>query len=135
MTGLPVSVPREIVAIKPKHGEPCNRCGLCCIATLCPLAVRVFKRAIGPCPALSYGADHKSVCGLVATPQNFAIKVVAKSGVEAASAAAALLTGSGTGCDARVNGEAPNRAFYDFLRAWDRRNATKVRAAKKLWGI
>ncbi len=120
---------------KPPHGQPCNRCGLCCVATVCPLGQVVFGRALGPCPALSYEPDGKSVCGLVATPQRFGLMTVLRHGAKAAADAASYLIGSGTGCDARFNGEPPDVGFYEKLIAWDRANKGAIRAAKRIWGI
>lgn len=68
--------PRSMVERKPKHGQPCNNCGLCCFISLCPLAQRVFLRAEpvkgrpvrGPCPALLIADDKTSRCGLVLAP-------------------------------------------------------------------
>lgn len=44
---------------KPRFGEPCNHCGLCCSLQLCELAEEAFE-AGPPCPALFEGQ-----CGLV----------------------------------------------------------------------
>lgn len=129
-------VPKGALKDKPPHGAPCNRCGLCCMATLCPLAQHVFRRSErGPCPALTRDADGLSVCGLIAEPMKHARVVAMTHGVEATGAAAAVLNGAGTGCDARFEGEPINEQFYEQLREHDRVNASKVRRARKLWGV
>jgi hypothetical protein len=120
---------------KPPHGAPCNRCGLCCVATLCPLARHVFGREVGPCPALLDFETGASRCGLVEEPMKHAIAVTLRSGVEATSAAARHLIGSGTGCDARFNGEPINEAFYAELREHDRRTRKETARAGKIWGV
>jgi len=120
---------------KPAHGSPCNRCGQCCQATICPLGQNIFGRKLGPCPALSFDAERKSCCGLVANPMAYAIAITLEHGVAAASEAAISLIGSGTGCDARFNGETPNEEFYSKLREWDRANASKTRRARKIWRV
>lgn len=133
--------PKGTLEKKPPHGAPCNRCGLCCVASLCPLAARVFRgKALtpgihepGPCPALSFDHDGQSVCGLVADPARFALGIVLRAGVDAAVAAAKQLIGSGTGCDARMNGEPKNEAFYLELERHDRRTAAQTRTAHKIW--
>lgn len=131
-----VVVPRSMVERKPPHGSPCNRCGACCYATLCPLGQRVFIREIGPCPALSIMTDGTSSCGLVENPERFYPLAVLRAGsVEEAGRCAALLVGSGTGCDARIDGEPKNEQFYRDLRVWDRRNRAAVRQARKTWGV
>ena len=113
--------PRELLAMKPKHGEPCTRCGICCIASLCPLAEHIFGKRPGPCPALFFD-DKGSCCGLVETP--------GESGL-----AAKHLIGSGNGCDCRVNGEPGNPEFYKKLEDYDRKNAAQTARAKTIWGI
>ena len=131
---IEVVVPRALAAKKPPHGAPCNRCGLCCIASLCPLAQHVFRKELGPCPALSYDADG-SRCGLVDDPMRHARLTTMRNGVEATRTAAKHLIGSATGCDARINGEPKNEAFYAELLRWDERNERRTKAAKKIWGI
>jgi hypothetical protein len=118
--------PRALMARKPPHGKPCNRCGACCIATLCPLAVHVFRQPVvpGPCPALRWNGPD-AVCGLAAAPR------VPPDMREAAR----WLIGADTGCDARFNGEPADPAFYDRLKAWDRQNAPEVAAARATWGL
>lgn len=127
---------------KPTHGAPCNRCGLCCQATLCIVAARVFKgvalprggHIAGPCPALSHD-DTGSVCGLVSDPMKYAMRVCLEHGVDRAKESAKLLIGSATGCDARLGGEPINTEFYRQLETWDREHATALRGARKVWGI
>ena len=139
--GVPVPVPREVSGRKPPHGSPCNRCGLCCMATLCPLARKVFGFEIGRCPALIWSPENpEAACGLVVDPIKYAptsvaLKVVGRASSQEASDAAALLVGSGTGCDARINGEPGDEEFYRKLRIWDRKNEGAVRRARKIWGV
>ncbi len=129
-----VFAPRSQLERKPPHGSPCTSCGLCCEATLCPLAQHVFGRGpLGPCPALEYDPQRNSSCGMVAHPGRHKPILVALHGVEEMRAAALLIVGSGLGCDARVNGEPGNDAFYAKLRQWDRDHKRQIRHAKKLW--
>lgn len=119
---------------KPPHGQPCTRCGLCCVATICPLGQHVFGRKIGPCPALSYD-DQGSICGLIADPMKwFPIRAIAL-GVDHLKKAARHLIGSSTGCDARFNGEKPDQAFYARLIEHDRQTISLTRWSKRVWGI
>lgn len=136
-------VPSRVAAQKPPHGAPCNQCGLCCKATLCPLAAHVFKgRSIpqgghiaGPCPALFYEGEQ-SRCGLVAKPAAHApMRLIIEHSAEALGRAASWLIGSGTGCDARIDGEPASDAFYKLLSAWDYEHRREVRWAKKIWDI
>lgn len=126
--------PRGTLEAKPKHGEPCNRCGLCCYAVQCPLSEHVFGRRPGPCPVLT-GTIGDAGCGLVADPMRYSMRRTLQHGVEAMRAAALLLIGSGTGCDARMNGEQPDQSFYAKLRRWDQEHRVQVRAARRLWGM
>lgn len=126
--------PRGTLDKKPPHGAPCNRCGLCCVATVCPLGTVVFGRSAGPCPALSYEGEQ-STCGLVASPMKYAMALTLRNGVDAMRQAAMLLIGSSTGCDARFNGEKPNEAFYAKLFRLDEQTRSLTKAAKKLWGV
>lgn len=127
--------PRGKLQEKPKHGQPCNHCGLCCMAVLCDLGKRVFGASTnGPCPALQTEAG-KSRCGLVAEPERFVPGRTLAHGKTPISDAARLLVGAQTGCDARFNGEPPDHAFYRQLQRWDQKYRTRTREAKKLWGI
>jgi len=122
------AAPRGALDRKPKHGQPCNGCGLCCVASLCQLGQHVFHRQAlpGPCPALVevVGADHPTfVCGLTVV------------GDPAYRAAAKTIIGAGLGCDARFNGEPPDRDFYMRLAEDDATRADEIKAAKKLWGM
>lgn len=54
---------------KPRFGEPCNGCGLCCAAELCETAEKHFAGAQAPCPALEWDpAWNRARCGLVTNP-------------------------------------------------------------------
>lgn len=135
MIGKPAFVaPRGTVASKPPHGQPCNRCGLCCIGSLCPLAQHVFGFELGPCPALSF-TDAGSVCGLVDAPARHALRKTLENGPVKMSEAAAHLIGAGTGCDARINGEPPDESFYRRLEELDHQKRAQTRVARKLWGL
>ena len=128
------SAPRSMMDRKPPHGAPCNRCGLCCIASLCPAAAQVFKRPEhpGPCPALIIDSDISS-CGLIVEPEKHTAVIAAVHGKAPAADAARWLVGFGTGCDARFNGEAADQAFYAKLNQWDRDFNSEVAKAKKVW--
>lgn len=121
-----VRAPREVVARKPPHGSACNRCGLCCMITLCPLAQHVFKQEMGPCPALTLEAGSTPpayTCGLTIAP-----------GIPAEMREAAkLLVRAGQGCDSRINGEAFNTAFDQRLDRQDERDASRIAEARRLW--
>lgn len=48
---------------KPRRGEPCNGCGLCCSIEVCAIGEKIFGD-VSPCPALKY-ADGRTYCELV----------------------------------------------------------------------
>jgi len=53
--------------VKPEPGAPCNGCGVCCLAELCPIARLRFLRTAGPCPALLWMPDlRRYQCGMLA---------------------------------------------------------------------
>lgn len=118
--GVPALVPRHMLGRKPPHGQPCNRCGACCAVTLCALGQIVFRRALGPCPALVETSLGTS-CGLTQVEDGDA------------RAAALLLIGAGDGCDARFNGEPVDHAFHNHLARLDRERASRLRHARRLW--
>lgn len=65
-----VTLPAE-APDKPVLGAPCNGCGLCCAAELCPLGRAMFRKSRGPCPALVWrAADKRHVCGLATAPND-----------------------------------------------------------------
>lgn len=54
---------------KPVYGDPCNGCGICCIAQVCALG-----EALGDekdCKALIHNVDGTFSCGLVVDPYRF----------------------------------------------------------------
>jgi hypothetical protein len=58
---------------KPTQGEPCNGCGICCVAERCPVGLLFLPRGGGgPCAALEWdrGAG-RYLCGMVVRPANY----------------------------------------------------------------
>lgn len=55
---------------KPKIGEPCNGCGLCCAASLCNIAEKAFHGAQAPCPALEW-SEGRTWCGMIKNPVRY----------------------------------------------------------------
>jgi len=57
---------------KPAEGEPCNGCGICCVAARCPVAWLFLPRGGGSCAALEWdGEAGRYRCGMVAYPANY----------------------------------------------------------------
>jgi len=122
---------------KPRHGEPCNRCGLCCMATLCALGQHVFQRHEwpGPCPGLRKDGDGSYSCNVANEPLQYARDPLADG--YALRHAALTIIGAGDGCDARFNGEWRNEPFSDALDAKYQfgKGRLALRHAKHLWGM
>lgn len=128
--------PRGMLDNKPKHGQPCNRCGLCCVATLCHLAQHVFQRPEypGPCPALVRSLDGYS-CGMVVQPGRFNAAGAVEHGEDRMRDAALLLINGLSGCDARFNGEPSDESYNRKCDAFDSANADVIATARKMWGM
>ena len=92
---------RDIAQRKPPHGAACNRCGVCCLVTLCELGRAVYRRDRGPCPSLRWSGPV-TTCGL------------AGLGPPRLNDAARVLIRAGEGCDCRINGEPTNAAFHAY---------------------
>ena len=93
---------------KPAYGQPCNGCGLCCIAQQCPLSLAIFGKR-GVCPALERGEGKTLTCGLVRSTGDYVADLPAWGGA-ALSEAFGLLLGAGVGCDGTMGGEEPEAA-------------------------
>jgi hypothetical protein len=81
---------------KPKFGEACNGCGLCCQFELCAHAIKALGNIPAPCPALLW-RNGRSSCLLVETADTMG---------PAESAFIRLTLGVGAGCDASDDAEA-----------------------------
>lgn len=54
---------------KPALGEPCNGCGLCCLAEPCPIGMVVSLRRTGTCRALVWSeTERRYQCGMLVQP-------------------------------------------------------------------
>lgn len=128
-------VTRAAAAMKPPHGQPCNRCGVCCEVSLCPLGAHVFQmpETLGPCPALMGEPGVSTSCGLVVEPEWWAPLLVALYGKDVMSQAASVIVSAGDGCDARINGEPINHAFNAKLEKRDQEMACAIDVSKALW--
>lgn len=93
---------------KPPTGQPCNGCGLCCLAEPCPLGMLVSRRRRGACAALQWQeGQRRYVCGLVADPAA-ALGVRVPWLLRMVSALARRWIAAGVGCDARLEAQQPH---------------------------
>lgn len=115
-------VPRAMLEKKPRHGDPCNRCGLCCTASLCDLAKAIHGERQGPCPELQWDADG-SRCGLVDRTTGLVQEDVR------------LLINSGAGCDMVLRNEQRNHRYTEQRNTFDRKNRERLDAARFRFGL
>src|SRR5688572_761579 len=94
----------------PGHGNPCNGCGLCCLASLCMVASAVFSgeetvddEMQGPCPALELEGG-RYYCGFMRSPAQYRPIQSAMFGEAALSSAMKYMMGAGKGCDLELGG-------------------------------
>lgn len=125
---------------KAPYGSPCNRCGLCCKASLCPVAEAKYGRTEGPCPALELDGDGPGYrCGMMAGPMRFAPIRSLPLGPDRLRETLAILIGSDTGCDARTEEEGDPVRLSEVRADYDRYVAKtgrkKIRHALLAWGV
>lgn len=96
---------------KPLMGDPCNRCGLCCLAGPCGAARRILGQTEGPCTVLLADGLGGYVCGMGLLSEKPGFKE-----------AVAIATGAGIGCDMT--------STVDDLRARPARIDKMVQAAR-----
>lgn len=89
---------------KPKIGEPCNGCGICCMFQTCRNGAYVLglvnqfgEYAEGRCPALVQKPDKTYACGIILNPNKY-IKNKQYT-AKTKSFHFARLIGAGNGCD------------------------------------
>jgi hypothetical protein len=126
---------REMLQRKPAHGAPCNRCGLCCVATKCALGQALFGGVTGPCPALKQMTPREWSCGVVALTGHFTAMDSNDPEWREMQRAAALLIRAGEGCDARFNGEPVSLDFHRESAKLDAARHGEIAAAKNIWGV
>lgn len=84
---------------KPREGEACNGCGVCCALETCPAARLLFLRKAGPCPALEWSAaDRRYRCGLLRSPRNY-LGWLPKAAEKPVGRLFARSIAAGKGCD------------------------------------
>ena len=93
---------------KPPEGQPCNGCGVCCLAEPCPVGMLVSRRRHGACKALTWvNPESRYRCGLL-TPRHTGWRGWLQRW-------AARMISAGSGCDAALDvtppgpGDSPHR--------------------------
>lgn len=88
---------------KPALGQPCNGCGVCCLAEPCPLGVVISRRRHGACDALRWSAAAgRYQCGVLVEPQAYLPRGLGWCGPLLARLARRWIA-AGTGCDADMD--------------------------------
>ncbi len=84
---------------KPAFGQPCNGCGVCCLAEPCPIGIVVSRKTRGACAALVWSEDQRRYhCGLLTRPHLRWLQPLLRRWISA-----------GSGCDATLETETPAR--------------------------
>jgi len=90
---------------KPAYGDPCNGCGVCCLAVQCPISIALFGDA-EICPAL-VEAGNALACGLMIDTKAHVPEITDWGGATLTETFS-LLIGSGIGCDGQGDDEQPD---------------------------
>jgi len=115
-SALPMSEHRVIeihpqAPAKPAWGQPCNGCGVCCLAEPCPLGVLVSRRRRGACRALQWAPELSIYrCGMVSAPAAH-LSAPLRWAAPLLARLARRWIAAGVGCDAAI--EVPDSAQRD----------------------
>jgi len=89
----------ELTLHKPRKGDACNGCGMCCSVQPCALAAEFLHCTTGPCVALEY-EDGRTFCGFVRRPVHYLMAKDAPPSITGTlQAHLAGILGLGHGCD------------------------------------
>jgi hypothetical protein len=107
----------NVLPQKPKYGEPCNGCGICCNVKPCPAAEEFLGATSGRCPALEYDGT-RFWCGMFRRPSYYASGRTYQSQAidKVLRPMIAQFTGVNTYCDALLQGESRRDALTFVLR-------------------
>ena len=123
---------------KARYGTPCNSCGQCCQASLCPLASALLRMPLGapgPCPMLEFDSRGESSCGVVRRPGAFAPVKTRIHGAEAMRKAALYLIGAGFGCDGLTEDEPDDPVFRARMTAEAESTQEMRYLSMRAWGL
>lgn len=124
----------------PGHGKPCNGCGICCRAELCPVGMAVFTPTVpapshvpGPCPALEREGERFR-CGLVNNPAKYAPARAKLHSVDELRSAALLLLGQ-EGCDMQVDDGTADLAYLERMHNPSILESAFAEISANIWGF
>lgn len=88
---------------KPREGDACNGCGVCCAAEPCPVGMVLSRRRRGPCVALVWVDDERRYrCGMVSAPERH---VGMRWATPLVAMVARRMIAAGRGCDCSLSVE------------------------------
>ncbi|RZL09204.1 MAG: hypothetical protein EOP40_10625 [Rubrivivax sp.] len=86
---------------KPALAQPCNGCGVCCMAEPCPVGVLVSQRRHGACKALRWVQEESRYrCGLLTISQRHWWDRLWRAWMQ-------RVISAGSGCDATLEVQNP----------------------------
>lgn len=96
---------------KPRAGEACNGCGVCCSWQPCPLGMLVSRKRYGACAALLWEPHlARYRCGMISAPAEqipSSLRLLAPLLVPALVRLAKRWIAAGAGCDSSLQAEVP----------------------------
>lgn len=91
---------------QPPAGEPCNGCGVCCLAEPCPVGMLLSRRRRGACAVLRWEpAQRRYRCGALAAGAAWRLPLLGTWPGRLASRLMARWIAAGIGCDASLQTE------------------------------
>lgn len=98
----------QLAPAKPRCGQPCNGCGVCCALEPCPVALVFLLQRKGRCRALLWDErESRYVCGMVRQPDSYS-RLIPKSFGKSMGMFFASRIAAGKGCDAEIELENPS---------------------------
>lgn len=91
---------------QPRPGEPCNGCGVCCLAEPCPVGMLLSRRRQGACAVLRWdAAQARYLCGALDAGARWRLPLLGAWPGRLASRLMARWIAAGIGCDASLQTE------------------------------
>lgn len=91
---------------QPRPGQPCNGCGVCCLAEPCPVGMLLSRRRRGACATLRWDAARlRYVCSALALGGGRSLPLLGAWPGRLLSRLMSRWIGAGIGCDASLQTE------------------------------